>query len=86
MFPAPPKKKDYSPLVYDLSREDRMWLYSELKRYGKLTGTCWILSPERQPATHLSIKTIEDIIYSEGFLTESMKEKQLEYLIENARV
>lgn len=53
MFPAPPKKKDYSPLARDPSREDRMWLYSELKRYGKFTGTCWILSPEPQPATPL---------------------------------
>ncbi|PFX29435.1 Exonuclease [Stylophora pistillata] len=86
MFPAPPKKKDYSPLARDPSREDRMWLYSELKRYGKFTGTCWILSPEPQPATPLPIKTIEDIIYSEGFLMASTKEKQLEYLIENAKV
>lgn len=86
MFPAPPKKKDYSLLARDPSREDRMWLYSELKRYGKFTGTCWILSPEPQPATPLPIKTIEDIIYSEGFLMASTKEKQLEYLIENAKV
>ena len=86
MFPLPEKKQDYTPLSRSPNSDDRNWLYEELQNYGKFTGVCWILSPEPQPTAKLPIKSIEEIIYCEQFLSKQTSEEQLEVLIRNAKV
>ena len=86
MFPLPENKKDYSPLSRAPRNEDREWLYRQLRQYGKFTGVCWLLSREPEPAAQLPLKTIEEIIFSEGFLGEQTSLGQLEYFIRNVKV
>ena len=86
MFPLPENKKDYSPLSRAPRNEDREWLYRQLRQYGKFTGVCCLLSREPEPAAQLPLKTIEEIIFSEGFLREQTSLEQLEYLIRNVKV
>ena len=86
MFPLPENKKYYSPLSRAPRNEDREWLYRQLRQYGKFTGVCWLLSREPEPAAQLPLKTIEEIIFSEGFLREQTSLEQLEYLIKNVKV
>lgn len=44
-------------------------MYERLKKYGKFTGLCWILSPEPiTPTTTLHIPAVEELITSDDFL------------------
>ena len=49
-------------------------------------GVCWLLGREPEPAAQLPLKTIEEIIFSEGFLREQTSVGQLEYFIKNVKV
>ena len=86
MFPLPEKKQDYSPLSRAPRNDDRDWLYRQLREYGKFTGVCWLLSAEPEPAAQLPLQTIEEIIFSEGFLGEKTSMGQLEYFIKNVKI
>ena len=44
------------------------------------------MSREPEPAAQLPLKTIEEIIFSEGFLGEQTSLGQLEYFIRNVKV
>jgi hypothetical protein len=81
----PPTKK-YCPLTRETTAEDRAALYNDLRRYGKFTGLCWLMSPEPAQVVLPNITTVEDIIFSEEFLTAVGLEKQLEILIERIKV
>ena len=61
-------------------------LYRQLGQYGKFTGVCWLLSREPEPAAQLLLKTIEKIIFSEGFLGEQTSVGQLDYFIKKVKV
>ena len=56
-----PPSKEYAALSRNPIAEDRASLYKELRDYGKFTGLCWLMSPEKPPVT-LSVRTVEDII------------------------
>ena len=86
MFPLSEKKKDYSPLSCAPKSKDQERLYRQLRQYGKFTGVCWLLSREPEPAAQLRLKTIEQIIFSEGFLGEQTSVGQLDYFIKNVKV
>ena len=86
MFPLPEKKTDCSPLSRAPKSEDRERLYRRLGQYGKFTGVCWLLSREPEPAAQLPLKTIEKIIFSEGFLGEQTSVGQLDYFIKKVKV
>ena len=85
MFPLH-AKKDYNPLSREPNASDRLWLYNQLRNYGKFTGVCWLLSPEPEPANQLPVKTIEELIHSEEFLAEPTSDGQLNFLIKNVKV
>jgi len=51
-----------------ITDQDRVWFYGELKKYGNLTGTLWLLSPEPPANSQLPIRTVEDIVLSEEFV------------------
>lgn len=82
MFPEP---KKYKALLRKPNSEDRAWLYNELRIYGKFTGLCWLMSPEPEPV-RLPIRTIEDIIFSEEFLSQTTSDAQLSHLIANVKL
>lgn len=44
------------------------------------------MSREPEPAAQLPLKTIEEIIFSEGFLGEITSVGQLDYFIKNVKV
>lgn len=78
MFPPP---KQYCALSREPTQADRSSIYRSLCKYGKFTGLWWILSPEPEPVT-LPMLTIEEIIYSDGFLQAHGKEDQLSFFKE----
>jgi len=83
----PPIKPNYVALSRKPSSNDRENLYDMLKRYGKFTGLCWLISPEPQmPLETLPIPTIEDIIYSEEFLKAVGAEAQRKIIVDKAKV
>ena len=79
----PPSKK-YAALSRNPIAEDRASLYKELRDYGKFTGLCWLMSPEKPPVT-LPVKTVEDIILSEQFLLQ-LGDDQLTYFVNNVKL
>ena len=50
------------------TQTDRSSLYEDLKDYGKLTGLCWLLSPEPPVANKLPMPSIEEITSSDEFV------------------
>lgn len=80
MFPA--SKPGYKALTRVPTAEDRAELYSQLQQYGKFTGLCWLLSPEPQPQSQkeLPIPTIEELIFSEDFLTLATDAEQVNFI------
>ncbi|XP_031549225.1 uncharacterized protein LOC116286787 [Actinia tenebrosa] len=81
-----PPSKDYVALRRTPTKEDRGYLYSELRGYGKFTGICWILRPEPAPPRMLPIPTIEEIIYSEEFLDIQGQQQQIAFVQEKVQV
>ena len=79
----PPSKK-YAALSRNPIAEDRASLYKELRDYGKFTGLCWLMSPEKPPVT-LPVRTVEDIILSEQFLLQ-LGDDQLTYFVNNVKL
>ena len=79
----PPSKK-YAALSQNPIAEDRASLYKELRDYGKFTGLCWLMSPEKPPVT-LPVRTVEDIILSEQFLLQ-LGDNQLTYFVNNVKL
>ena len=67
----PPTKPGYTALLRQPNQGDREALYSELRAYGKFTGLCWLLSPEPKQLGDLPVSTVEELIFSEEFLTLS---------------
>ena len=82
MFPPP---KQYCALSREPTQADRSSIYRSLCKYGKFTGLCWILIPEPEPVT-LPMLTIEEIIYSDGFLQAHGKEDQLSFFKEKCKI
>lgn len=82
MFPPP---KQYCALSREPTQADRSSIYRSLCEYGKFTGLWWILSPEPEPVT-LPMLTIEEIIYSDGFLQAHGKEDQLSFFKEKCKI
>lgn len=82
MFPPP---KQYCALSREPTQADRSSIYRSLCKYGKFTGLWWILSPEPEPVT-LPMLTIEEIIYSDGFLQAHGKEDQLSFFKEKCKI
>ena len=83
MFP-PPKK--YSALSRKPTQADRSALYEDLKKYGRFTGLCWLISPEPPLANQLPFPTIEEIIFSEEFLEATGRQQQLDCLVRRSRL
>ena len=79
----PPSKK-YAALSRNPIAKDRASLYKELRDYGKFTGLCWLMSPEKPPVT-LPVRTVEDIILSEEFLLQ-LGDDQLTYFVNNVKL
>ena len=67
----PPTKPGYTALLRQPNQGDQEALYSELRAYGKFTGLCWLLSPEPKQLGDLPVSTVEELIFSEEFLTLS---------------
>ena len=65
LFPPP---KDYCALSRTLTHTDRSAFYEDLRKCGKFTGLCWLLSPEPPVVSKLPVPSIEEIIYSDEFL------------------
>lgn len=76
----PPTKQGYECLIRKPNQEDRAELYSQLRQYGRFTGLCWLMSPEPQPPKQLAVPTIEEIIFSEEFMSLPTDNEQIEYL------
>ena len=68
------------------SQNDRASLYSHLRDYGRFSGICWLMCPEPAPAKPLPISTVEEIIFSEEFLSIQGYQSQIEYLHEKLKV
>ncbi|XP_078377984.1 uncharacterized protein LOC144661153 [Oculina patagonica] len=83
----PPTKPGYTALTRQPNKEDREALYTELRAYGRFTGLSWILSPEPiKPQRDLPVPTIEELIFSEEFLTLSTADEQLEFIRQKLKV
>ena len=82
MFPKPNK---YAPITRQTTSEDRQSLFDDLASYGRFTGLYWIMSPESAPV-RTPIPTVEEILFSEGFLAEQYNGKQRQYFMDNVRV
>lgn len=80
-----PPAKQYCALSREPTQADRSSIYRSLCEYGKFTGLWWILSPEPEPVT-LPMLTIEEIIYSDGFLQAHGKEDQLSFFKEKCKI
>lgn len=63
LFPPP---KEYRPLERETTYDDKQWLYSELKKYGKFNGLAWVLSPEPE-CQKILIDSVQDIVLSKEF-------------------
>ncbi|KAJ7376282.1 hypothetical protein OS493_035643 [Desmophyllum pertusum] len=83
MFPPP---KAYCSLSRKPTQADRSALYKDLQEYGRFTGLCWLMSPEPTTVSKLPIPTIEEIIYSEEFLTTQGHQQQLDCLVRQAKI
>ena len=46
----------------------------------EFTGLCWLMSAEPQPPKQLAVPTIEEIIFSEEFMSFPTDNEQIEYL------
>lgn len=53
--------------------DDKLWLISELSKYGQFTGISWLLSAEPQ-VENLPVPTVEEIILSPEFLSYDLKD------------
>ena len=82
----PPIKPGYTALLRQPNQGDREALYSELRAYGKFTGLCWLLSPEPKQLGDLPVSTVEEVIFSEEFLTLSTAVEQLEFIKRKLKV
>ena len=83
LFP-PPKK--YCALSRSLTHTDRSAFYEDLKKYGKFTGLCWLLSPEPPAVSKLPMPSIEEIIYSDEFLRARGIQEQLNCLVRSSKL
>ncbi|PFX33887.1 hypothetical protein AWC38_SpisGene1217 [Stylophora pistillata] len=83
MFPAP---KKYSALSRKPTQADRSALYEDLKEYGRFTGLCCLISPERPVANQLPFPTIEEIIFSDEFLQATGRQQQQDCLVRLSRL
>jgi hypothetical protein len=83
----PPSKPAYAALNRKPNKDDRTYLYDQLKCYGKFTGLCWILSSEPQaPTRSLTIPSIEEIIYSEECLAIQDAVAQQEHVADKTQI
>ena len=83
MFPVPKKYVAISRSPYT---GDRSVLYTPWKEYGRLTGLCWLMSPEPAPPAQLPIPTIKEILYTEDFLQAIGAQQQLDVLVRKAKI
>ena len=83
LFPPP---KRYSALTRTSTHADRSALYDDLKRYGRFTGLCWLLSPEPPVISKQPMPSIEEIIYSEKFLRARGIQEQLDCLVRSSKL
>ena len=83
LFPPP---KNYCALSRTLTHADRSAFYEDLKKYGKFTGLCWLLSPEPPVASKLPMPSIEEIIYSDEFLRARGIQEQLDCLVRSSKL
>lgn len=60
-------------------RPDREALYSELRAHGKLTGLCWLLSPKRKLLRDLPVKAVEELMFTEEYITLPTVAEKLEF-------
>lgn len=81
-----PSAKEVFALSRKLTQPDRSVLYEDLKKYGRFTGLCWLLSPEAPVGKKLPISTKEEIIFSEEFLQAEGREQQLDCLVQWCRI
>ena len=82
----PPKKPGYTALTRQPKPEDREALYTELRAYGKFTGLCWHLSPEPKFRSQVPVPTMENLIFSEEFLSLSTTDEQLQFIRSKLKV
>ena len=82
----PPTKPGYTALLWQPNQGDQEALYSERRAYGKFTGLCWLLSPEPRQLGDLPVSTVEELIFSEEFLTLSTAAEQLEFIRRKLKV
>ena len=80
------KARIYNLTLTTKSRDRREALYSERRAYGKFTGLCWLLSPKPRQLGYLPISTVEELIFSEEFLTLSTAAEQLEFIRRKLKV
>ena len=83
LFPLP---KKYCALLRSLTHTDRSAFYEDLKKYGKFTGLCWLLSPEPPAVSKLPMPSIEEIIYSDEFLRARGIQEQLDCLVRSSKL
>ena len=85
LFPLP---KIYCTLI--LSRTpihaDHSALYEDRKKYGLLTGFCWILSPEPPVSTKLAILFVKEFFYSDKFLRVRAIQELLDFLFRSSKL
>ena len=81
-----PPSKRYSALTRTPTHADRSSLYDGLKRYGRFTGLCWLLSPEPPVISKLPMPSIEEIIYSDEFLRARGIQEQLDCLVRSSKL
>ena len=83
LFPPP---KRYSALTRTPTHANRSALYDDLKRYGRFTGLCWLLSPEPPAISKLPMPSIEEIMYSDEFLRARGIQEQLDCLVHSSKL
>ena len=82
----PPIKPGYTTLLWQPNQGDREALYSECRAYEKFTGLCRLLSPEPRQLGDLPVSTVEELLFSEEFLTLSTAAEQLEFIRRKLKV
>ena len=83
LFPLP---KRYCALSRTPTHTNHSAFYEDLKIYGKLTGLCWLLSPEPPVIGKLPIPSIEEIIYTDEFLRAREVQEHLDCLVRSSKL
>ena len=81
-----PPPKHHCALSRTPTHTDCSAFYEDLKKHGKFTGLCWLLSPEPPVISNLPMPSIQEIIYSDQFLRARGVKEQLDCLNRSSKL